>query len=135
MVTAGGAKLRKWKKWLKQTSFVKILNKMKFAKNRSRSAITMSNTEIFITDRERKTHPEGIYDVIDDFVTSYNSHRKDEFYLVNHLKVAEPKDDKTIPRITTSLPPTLPRKNIWSNPPARPPAHPCTVRCHCVTSL
>ena len=111
--------------WLKSTILVKILKKMKTMKLRSRSALTTSDTEIFTKDIKTKTHPEGIYDVIDDFVSSYYLHKKGE---LNHQNVSTAS-------LNTSLPPTLPRKKSWANPPARPPAHPCTVKCYCITSL
>ena len=111
--------------WLKSTILVKILKKMKTMNSRSRSAITTSDTEIFSKDIVTKTNPEGIYDVIDDFVSSYYLQKKGGLSHQN-VSAASP---------NVSLPPTLPRKNSWANPPARPPVHPCTVKCYCITSL
>ena len=104
---------------------MKVLKKMKLGKLRSRSAITLSDTEIFGRDMETRTHPEGIYDVIDDFVSSYYLNQKGDFVLLKVSKGSE----------NAASPPTLPRKNIHSNPPERPPSHPCMVKCKCITSL
>ena len=125
---------KKARKWLKQIVLSKLGRKVISLKSGAASAISMSDTEIFITKLNLKTHTEGIYDVIDDFATSYYYlDRNVQLTQVNILKT--PEKNRRMPIGMESRPPTLPRKNSRSFPPARPPAHPCQIKCHCVTSL
>ena len=128
MVGKLSKKARQCKQWLNKSLLSKILLKIRSLRSGARSAIMMSDTEIFIGSLDWKTHPEGIYDVIDDFSTVYYYlDRQVELTRVNPLNLL---DDQNYIH-----PPTLPRKNSWLNPPARPPVHPCNIKCQCVTSL
>ena len=109
--------------WQKPTFLVKILKKLKTLKPRPRSGPRLSDSEIFIDDLETKTHPEGIHDVIDDFVTWYNMQKKGSLV----LEIMSTPDHGS--------PPALPRRRAWPRPPGRPSTHPCQNKCQCITSL
>ena len=112
--------------WQKSSLLVKMVRKLKALKPKSRSGPRLSDNEIFIEDMETKTHPEGIHDVIDDFVTWYNKQKKGSLV----IEMISTQDQGK-----HGSPPTLPRRRAWPCPPGRPSTHPCQNKCQCITSL